>query len=246
MKRLWNVYKYINSFSKTEFCWPQGANCTWKFSKNFSALVAFQNRPRASLWRKQVWIPRRTISWWKASLPPQKENWAFFELPLSIFCLLRVYLNLKMQNSGFKTATWWSRGSHFVENGYPSRMFPNMVKVNIHEHWTQDRQSIVRHTFWQTYTGSLIVSCLLPFIPKVLNPRVSHRHPLISISAKRFSNSKEFLTKIRNPYYAQSEDGKCRLRASTAWKPMYIFWLDLSEFLVCNYVTRWPCWGSKQ
>ena len=28
--------------------------------------------------RKQGWIPRRTISWWKASLPPQKESWAFF------------------------------------------------------------------------------------------------------------------------------------------------------------------------
>ena len=40
--------------------------------------VAFQNRPEISSWRKQGWIPRRTISWWKASLPPQKESWAFF------------------------------------------------------------------------------------------------------------------------------------------------------------------------
>ena len=32
---------------------------------------------------------------------------------------------------------WWSRGSHFVENGYPSLRFPNMVKMNIHEHWTR-------------------------------------------------------------------------------------------------------------
>ena len=95
MKRIWNVYQYINSFSKTKFSWPQGAKCTWKFSKNSSALVKFKNRPRAPTWRKQVWIPRRTISLWKASLPPQKENWAFFELPLYIFCLLTVYLNLK-------------------------------------------------------------------------------------------------------------------------------------------------------
>ena len=29
-----------------------------------------------------------------------------------------------------------SRGSHFVENGYLPIRFPNMVKVNIHEHWT--------------------------------------------------------------------------------------------------------------
>ena len=95
MKRIWNVYQYINYFSKTKFSWPQGAKWTWKYSKNFSALVEFKNRRRAPSRKKQGWIPRRTISWWKASLPPQKENWAFFELPLYIFCLLTVYLNLK-------------------------------------------------------------------------------------------------------------------------------------------------------
>ena len=42
-----------------------------------------------------------------------------------------------MQNSCLKTSAWWSRGSHFVENGYLSLRFPNMVKVNIHEHWTR-------------------------------------------------------------------------------------------------------------
>ena len=49
-------------------------------SKTFTALVAFpiQNRPEIPSWRKQSWIPWRTISWWKASLPPQKESWAFF------------------------------------------------------------------------------------------------------------------------------------------------------------------------
>ena len=53
------------------------AKCTWKFSKNFAALVAF-NRPCTPTWRKQGWIPRSTISWWKASIPPQKESWVFF------------------------------------------------------------------------------------------------------------------------------------------------------------------------
>ena len=48
------------------------------YLKNFTAFVAFQNRPCAPSWRKQGWIPRRTISWWRASLPPQKESWAFF------------------------------------------------------------------------------------------------------------------------------------------------------------------------
>ena len=42
-----------------------------------------------------------------------------------------------MQNSCLKTSAWWSQSSHFVENGYPSLRFSNMVKVNIHEHWTR-------------------------------------------------------------------------------------------------------------
>ena len=42
---------------------------------------------------------------------------------------------LERQNSCLKTSAWWSSGSHFVENGYLSLRFPNMVKVNIHEHW---------------------------------------------------------------------------------------------------------------
>ena len=41
-----------------------------------------------------------------------------------------------MQSSCLKTSAWWSRSSYFVENGYLSLRFPNMVKVNIHEHWT--------------------------------------------------------------------------------------------------------------
>ena len=40
-----------------------------------------------------------------------------------------------MQNSCLKTSAWWSHSSHFVENGYPSLRFSNMVKVNIHEYW---------------------------------------------------------------------------------------------------------------
>ena len=42
-----------------------------------------------------------------------------------------------MQNSGLKTTAWWSRGSYFVENRHPYVRFPNMVKVNFHEHWTR-------------------------------------------------------------------------------------------------------------
>ena len=111
------------------------------YLKNFTALVAFQNRPCAPSWRKQGWIPRRTISWWKASLPPQKENWAFFWTFSFHFLSLTVYFNLETQNSGLKATARWShsesRGSHCIENGYPSLRFPNMAEVNIHVHGTR-------------------------------------------------------------------------------------------------------------
>ena len=126
----------IHKFSfKNVIALAIGAICTWKFSKNFAALVAFQNRPCAPPWRKQGWIPRRTISWWKASLPPQKKAEHSFELSLSIFVFWPCIFNLEMQNFCLNTSAWWSRGSHFFENGHPSLRFPNMVKVNIHEHW---------------------------------------------------------------------------------------------------------------
>ena len=36
------------------------------------------------------------------------------------FVFYRCIFNLEMQNSCLKTSAWWSRSSHFVENGYPS------------------------------------------------------------------------------------------------------------------------------
>ena len=42
-----------------------------------------------------------------------------------------------MENAGLKTTSWWSLGCHFAENGYPSVRYPNMAKVNIHEHRTR-------------------------------------------------------------------------------------------------------------
>ena len=59
-------------------------------------MVAFQNRPCVPSRRRQVWIPRRTISWWKASLPPQKESWAFFwTFSFHFLSFNGVFLNLK-------------------------------------------------------------------------------------------------------------------------------------------------------
>ena len=51
-----------------------------------------------------------------------------------------------MQNSCLKTSAWWSRGSHFVENGYLLLRFPNMVKVNIYIH--KHRTPVTRFNPW--------------------------------------------------------------------------------------------------
>ena len=58
-----------------------------------------------------------------------------FLFPFLVF--QRCIFNPEMQNSCLKTSALWSRSSHFVENGYLSSRFPNMVKLNIHEHWTR-------------------------------------------------------------------------------------------------------------
>ena len=121
---------------------------------------------------KQGWIPRRTISWWKASLPLQNENRAFlWTFSLHFVSFNGVILPLKCRNSGLETNAWWWPESHFVENEYSSLRFPNMVKVNIHERWTRMtcfnplRVSVVIYiqinlltadVYWISYSNSTI------------------------------------------------------------------------------------------
>ena len=101
-------------------------------------MAVFQNRLCATPWRKQGWIPRRTISWWKASLPPQKEIWAFFRtFSFHFLSFNGVFLSLKCRTLALKHLHGVIARQPFVENGYLSLRFPNMVKVNIHEHWTR-------------------------------------------------------------------------------------------------------------
>ena len=67
-----------------------------KIQQKLHYLGAFKNRPCAPSRRKHGWIPRRTISWWKASLPPQKESWAFFwTFSLDFLSFNGVFLTLK-------------------------------------------------------------------------------------------------------------------------------------------------------
>ena len=47
-----------------------------------------------------------------------------FLFPFFVFCIF----NLEMQNSCLKTSAWWSRGTHCVENGYPSLRLPKYGK----------------------------------------------------------------------------------------------------------------------
>ena len=108
-----------------------------KFCKNFADLAAFQNRPWAPTWRKQGWIPWRTISWWKASLSPQKEIWAFFwTFSFHFLSFNGVFLTLKCRTLVLKHLHG-DRAAAILLKIYPSLRFPNMVKVNIHEHWTR-------------------------------------------------------------------------------------------------------------
>ena len=73
----------------------------------------------------------------KASLSPQKESWAFFwTFSFHFLSFNGVFLSLKCRTLVLKhRSAWWSLSSHFVEN-LPLR-FPNMVKMNIHKHWTR-------------------------------------------------------------------------------------------------------------
>ena len=109
-----------------------------KIQQKLHCLGCISKQTRDPSWKKQGWISRKTISWWKASLPPQIESCAFFwTFSFHFFVFHRCIFNFEMQNSCLKTSAWWSPSSHFVESGYPSLRFPNMVKVNIHEHWTR-------------------------------------------------------------------------------------------------------------
>ena len=58
-----------------------------------------------------------------------------------------------MQNSCLKTSAWWLRSGQFVENGFPSLRFPNMVKMNIYKHWTRVRRF---NPLWVSGTGASV------------------------------------------------------------------------------------------
>ena len=70
----------------------------------------------------------------------KKESWAFFwTFSFHFLSFNGVFLTLKCRTLVLKHLHGHGhhRSSHFVENGYPSLRFPNMVKMNIHEHWTR-------------------------------------------------------------------------------------------------------------
>ena len=69
------------------------------------------------------------FSWWKASLLPQKENWAFlWSLSFHFLFFDSVFLNLKCRTLVSKLPDGDWAAAILLR-------FPNMVKVNIHEHW---------------------------------------------------------------------------------------------------------------
>ena len=86
-----------NFFLKTLFSWPLSTTNTWKFFKNLTTLLKFQNRPSAPWGRRQGKISWRTISCWKAFLWSQNENRAFLWTFLFHLCLLTGIFNLERQ-----------------------------------------------------------------------------------------------------------------------------------------------------
>ena len=99
-----------------------------------SAKSCISKQTRAPSWRKQGWIPRKTISWWKPSLPPQNESWAFFStFSFHFLSFNGVFLTLKCRTLVLKHlhGALWSRGSHFVENGCWSLRFPSSRALNV-------------------------------------------------------------------------------------------------------------------
>ena len=109
---------------------------TWKFSKNFAGLLHFKTDHALRCEENKVeFLEGRFLEILPSSTKRKRSIFLNFLFPFFVF--LRCIFNLEIQNSCLKTSAWWSRGSHFVENGYPSLRFPNMVKVNIHEHWTR-------------------------------------------------------------------------------------------------------------
>ena len=74
----------------------------------------------------------------KASLSPQKESWAvFWTFSFHFLSFNGVFLSLKCRTLVLKHLHGDRAAAIFVENGYPLLRFPNMVKMNIHEHWTR-------------------------------------------------------------------------------------------------------------
>ena len=95
-----------------------------KIQQKLHCLGCISKQTRDPSWRKQGWIPRRRISWWKASLLPQKESWAFF-LTFSFHFLSfnGVFLSLKCRTlvlkhlHGDRSAASWAIDSEPIPAG---------------------------------------------------------------------------------------------------------------------------------
>ena len=102
-------------------------------------LVAFQNRPCSPPWRKQPGLSSSKDDFLMKIFPSatKRKLSILLNFLFRFLVFLRCFFNPEIQNSCLKTSAWWLRGSHLVENGYPSLRSPNMVKVNVDEHWAR-------------------------------------------------------------------------------------------------------------
>ena len=95
-----------------------------KIQQNLRWLGCISKQTMGSAVKKTRLNPRRTISWWKASLSPQKESWEFFwTFSFHFLSFNGAFLTLKCRTLVLK---------HLHGDRSPA-----MVKMNIHKHWTR-------------------------------------------------------------------------------------------------------------
>ena len=142
-KRPWNLYKYKNSLLKTYFSliieYGMYLKCLQK-RVNLAALLV-QNKPSAPIRRveNKVEFLDRQFHSEKLLFVHKKETEHSFELSLSICVFYRRIFNLESKTLVYKTTTWWTRASHFVDGWHllrcQIRFFPHPLN-GWHDHWT--------------------------------------------------------------------------------------------------------------
>ena len=164
MKRLW-IHKFP---SKNVIFLAIECIMYMKIQQKLRCLGCISNQTMCSVLKKTRWILWRTISWWKAFLPPQKENWAFFwNFSFYFLCFNGVFLTLKCRTlalipphgDGAAAILLKMDITKVYKYGKSRRHNRLLVKVNIHEYgtWATRFNPLWAFCFWY-----MTAPCLRP------------------------------------------------------------------------------------